>query len=688
VKFNSMKILIITLCVLFVVLLVPNNGFAQDVGDRLGVEMVSRHSNDEVWLRWAPRDALGWMMSNRHGWWLQRVMLPLGDQPGDSTYTFISSQPIRPMPLHQWEEAVHASDVAALAAELLYGEILDISLDANMILNKNTESRMRFSFALSVADADFKVAQMMGLGFIDKDVMAGRSYIYRVFANSPDTLMVADTTGVAVILSRPFELPVAFGLEAQVSDSIINFKWPAAYHRGYFSAYNLEINMGSGWQRLSSLPLVQIINEGDDDFFNYYRHIYRGEGDTLLFRLMGITPFGDFGPPGEELSVIMPLAIPTPQLMGYTEPQPGHLGLKWEFPAGFEAKITEFDVVSSTTFNGQLKVLGKYASTARAAMIRVDGSEFYLAIRVHGKDGTIRSDFPVLVQLHDSIPPAPPVELMGEIDIDGQVRIAWQRGKESDLMGYRVYASARSDAELTLISADFVRDTVFYWHQPLNTLSQFLYVSIMAYDFRYNYSGFSDMLKLAIPDTIPPAAPVLIRCAQEGEGVKFEWIPSASPDVAYHAIMYAAPGEKMEPQPIARVDDKGLNHFLWLQPEAGQWRFYVAAVDHSGNSALSQQHFHLKIEAHVLDQLVPRLTVKANHQQGHILLQWQVPLPGMQTIIYRSINNEVPQIYKTLLTHSFEDKDVQIGLTYNYWIRFRNEFGILTDLSTQVNITF
>ena len=657
--------------------------------NRIGLELVSKHQDQKVWLRWAPTTPMAWEKANANGWWVERVLIPTSTEPGDTAYILLTKNPIKPLPLEFWEQPSDTSDAAAIAAQVLYGETLDITSasGAMTLIDKNRELESRFAFALTAAEQDFTVAQMMGLGLVDKNVLPNRTYIYRVYANISDSLLVADTAGVAVNLRQKYELPRVFDLKTQARDTSITLEWPAGYHRGIYSTYRVEKSVeGKPFHAVNDLPLANLFASGQSDFNHFFTDQHAADGETLFYRVSGITPFGDVGPPSDSVKVMVPLLFPLPAGLKYSEISEGSIAVVWEYPDEFIGKVKAFEIVGSVSYGGQPKNMGSYTPSSRGSVIEVPSSELYISVVAVGNDGTRRNSYPMMVQLADSIPPAPPINLHGLITKEGTAKVGWRWGTELDLFGYRVYAAVNPKAEFTLVSNDFVRDSSYSWSVPLNTLSRRLYLRAMAYDYRYNYSGFSEMLTLTIPDTIPPSAPVLRTCEQTAEGVRFLWVPSSSRDVAAHALIYKSV-DGLEQDTIKHFKDNQ-NSYIWDKPMEGIWNFVVAAIDSSGNSAHSVQHFQLNLKGMGFASFTPKLSATKNMAKGHIELRWSSHSGSQKAIVYRSENGEQYRIYSTVNTNAFADNDVTIGNNYGYLVRLQNHSDMLSMFSEEVKISY
>lgn len=666
--------------------------WAQEFIDQkeVGVVLISKHNEQKVWLRWAPTTAIAWELGNANGWWVQRVLIPSATEPGDTSYTLLSKNPYKPMPLGDWEAPSDTSDYAATAAQVLYGETLEIASTsgAMSLIDKSRELETRFSFGLSAAESDFEVAQMMGLGAIDENVLPGRTYVYRVFANITDSLAVVDTAGVAVNLSQKYELPRVFDLSAGVRDTTISLSWPAGYHKGIYSTYSVEKRVANGtFKPVNRLPLANMFAKGKNDFNHYFTDTHTAEGDTLYYRVRGITPFADYGPPSDSVKAVIPMLFPLPTNLKYSVVSNEQIAVAWEYPHELENKVGSFEIFGAMGFKHKPFSLGQHSVDSRAAIITIPTAEFYLSVAAKGVDGSRRMSHPIMIQMHDSIPPAPPTGVVGTISRRGMATVSWQRGTEPDLFGYKVYTHSKPHAEFNMETKSFVRDTTFQFKLNLKTLSSKLYVKVMAYDYRYNFSQFSQMLTLTVPDIIPPSAPVLKRCVETPKGIEFEWIPSGSSDVASHAIVYTS-AYRVVTDTLGVFPHKNQSQFIWEAPIEGNHWFWVVAIDTSGNSTRSTQHFRLNLKGIDFANFSPKLTVNKNLAKGHIELSWSTHSNATSAIIYRSLNDEPYRTYNTLKGSVFNDDNVAVGNKYGYLIRLQNDNGVFSMYSEEIKINF
>ena len=382
------------------------------------------------------------------------------------------------------------------------------------------------------------------------------------------------------------------------------------------------------------------------------------------------------------------MQYPAPDKLKYSEITNSQISVEWEFPAEIEYKISGFEIYMSDNLKDTPSLLSSISPSLRNALITIQKSEFYLSVFAKGIDVSIKKSYPLLVQIADSIPPIKPVQLSGKISQTGLATINWQKGHEPDLFGYRVYASSNVTSEFDLISKEFVRDTTFSWNIPLNTLSRLLYVKVMAYDFRFNHSEFSDIIKLQIPDTIPPSAPVLKTCDKVDGKINFEWIPSGSGDIEFHSIIIKSVSEEIV-DTITRFNGSEIINYTWSEPKPGEWQLFVAATDSSGNNSLSEQKFTYNIQQD-FSSIIPAFEAKANYNKGGVELNYKINSDIKWILIYRIIEDSPPRLLKTIEANneSFIDKSVEVGKHYTYFIQYKNENGKLSNYSKEVKIEF
>ncbi len=412
---------------------------------------------------------------------------------------------------------------------------------------KSKEDYQYMVFALTaLQNAD--VAAALGLGYTDNTAIKGKSYFYRVRplgASSMYNIIPVDYFIIAENLKKGYDNPVY----VKQGDTELFFAW---LDMPELSGYFVErANPGeTTFTQLNKAPIHSLEGSGyvgesrsgynDKNLINYKIYTYRFFGYTLF---------------GEKVQFAEVKGMPkdlTPPEQPFL-PQPQHVKAKevlvtWKMNPIPAPDLKGFFVARSNKNEGEFKVL-------HSAMLSKDTRTFtdttfitgqpnYYVVQAIDTAKNVSSSYPVSVTLIDSIPPVKPVFISGKIDSLGVVTITVQKNKEKDLMGYRLFKSNSPEHEFSVIHESFMNNdslvqvvkTVFKDTVTLNSLTPFIYYKIKALDFNYNQSEFSNVLKVARPDTIPPVTPVFNDVIVGEKKIELHFVPSSSEDVKDHII--------------------------------------------------------------------------------------------------------------------------------------------------------
>src|SRR5690606_25840095 len=102
--------------------------------------------------------------------------------------------------------------------------------------------------------------------------------------------------------------------------------------------------------------------------------------------------------------------------------------------------------------------------------------------------------------------------------------------------GYRVYRANDIDEEFSQITRSIVREPNYNDTVQIRNLNKKVFYKIKAEDFRYNLSGFSEVIVVEKPDLVPPSPPVISNYEIIDEGIRISWTISSSDDTVKHII--------------------------------------------------------------------------------------------------------------------------------------------------------
>jgi fibronectin type 3 domain-containing protein len=411
------------------------------------------------------------------------------------------------------------------------------------------------------------------------------------------------------------------------------------------------------------------------------------------YRVRGISPFGELSPPSDTASGMGRGALAAnPVIMQKTVLANGQVQLVWEFPDTAKAGLLGFTIQRSTNPKGAFEAVGKVPSSARSYLDRQPNHTNYYRVTAHDAHGHTTSSLPVLVQLMDSLPPAPPVALAGRVDSTGRVMLQWRANTEKDLYGYRVYRANFLGEEFSQVTVGPVPDTVFTDTINVRTLTRSVYYKVMAVDRSQNPSNFSAPLALKRPDVLPPVAPVFVTVHASDKGIELRWINSSSTDVERH-LLYRRPVGKPEWAPIAafKTADSIVRYVDVNTGIKTTHEYTLIAEDESGlRSEMAKPVTAKRIDTGIRPAM-DEMSVLADRERRQIVLGWNGSQQNVDRyLLYRSEAGGPLRLYKTLPagTSAFRDKQLTVNTTYSYRMKAQYLDGAQTAFSKAISVNY
>ncbi len=647
---------------------------AQDKPAQIAV--LSKAGKNEIRLRWAPTTATSWLYLNKYGYIVERITIvkdnKLLQTPVGKTLT---PNPIKPLPLDQWQPLVETNDFATVAAQAIYGETFEInesiSTDIIQLFNKSKEQEQRYSFALFAADQAYLVARYAGLAYTDSTVLPNEKYLYRIISNVPAEIAEI-TTGTAYAgLEDYAPLPAIQNVKVEFGDKVALIYWDIGSYEGLYNSFLIEKSTDGGktWASLNPMPVVFAFqSEAADKRQGFEVDSLEKNNRPYYYRVFGIDAFGEKSPPSKVISGSGFARVATPPNITDWRLTNGNVVLSWEHQKS--SSLTGYRIERSSKETGPYITIQEVAASATTFTDKHPASVGYYRVTAFNSH-SYKSSLPVLVQLEDSIPPLPPTDIQGHIDSTGLVTLQWRPNHEKDLVGYRVYRSNFKKAEFSQITRHLHSDTIFTDTINLKILNQYIYYQITAVDYRYNESSKSTILKLARPDILPPANPLLTLVQSNDQGIKLSFSGSSSTDVHHYEIYRKTPTETnwlyMATLPPA---DSG----SWVDKNVQANTLYsytIVAVDSAGNESNPSpvvSGSHIKT---ISRQTPERLQIKPDRNNNTLTVTWQFTGDAYQFKIYRSEEDAPLSIYGNIAgdQRGFKDHNVKPNKKYKYGIQ-------------------
>lgn len=687
---------IISLSLLFIFMFTVN-GLAQE---EASVQVLAKPSSNKIMLRWAANTPYAWKKGNELGYLIERYTVSRNGNavlPVEST--MITSYPLKPKPLEEWESLVTTDDNAAVIAQAIYGDGFETTTigSADNILAMNSQLEQRFTFSLMAAEQNYEAAKFAGWGFEDESVIPGEKYLYKIRIAAPAESNLKIKEGSAYASTDFFEeLPQPFGFASIFADGNVMLNWDFSLLKETYSTYLVEKSMdGNSFERVNGQPIfnAQETKEGKQISLFYNDSIPNNK--MFYYRVKGITPFGEVGPASNvESGMGKDVLDFTPHISRKRLPTDETVELEWEFDEAGNSQITGFELKRANKAEGPYTtVVNNIPATSRKTSYTGLQRINYFVVIALGKNGTEKPSFPAIVQPVDSIPPKPPIELIGAIDTTGVVKISWKANEELDLSGYRIFRANNSEAEFNQITLSPVRENSYTDTIAVKNLNKNIFYKVMAVDQRYNSSDLSELLTIEKPDMIPPSSPVIKDYTASEEGISLSWINSSSDDVSAHVIYRKdLGGEETLWQLITEIPfEENKTDYLDADLIAGQsYAYTIVARDKTGWESSPSSQLVAKAPKKLYAESISRFNGVADRENRLIRLSWKTSSENVsEFLIYRAEDENPLTLYKTIASskNSYVDTNLVVSKVYTYAIQLVEKDGTQSQLK-EIKVTY
>jgi hypothetical protein len=670
------------------------------------IKVIAKPQTNKIILRWAPTSPIAWQYANKYGYTVERItMTRKGQLIKKRVVQVLNNIPIKPFPEDDWENVVkdengNIDNYAAIAVQALYGESFELTQDysnrIDKVIEKVQEIEKRFTFSLFAADQSLKVARAMGLLYEDTNVSKDEKYLYRIYANVPSAIMFIDTAYVYTSPSDNNQLPKPFDFAGDFSNQTVTLTWNRElFERTYISYIVERSDNGKDFISLGDLPFINTSPQNKPNPELMFRIDSLPDTDKVYYyRLRGKTLFEEFGPWSDTISGQAVIALNyRPAIVQTQVVENKKITICWEFPEDINNRVSYFNVLRSNKADGQFDVISQNLKPeTRCFTDEKPNSTNYYIVNVFDKQGNTGSSFPALSQLTDSFPPSKPAIPIAEIDTLGNVKLIWKKGKEEDILGYRVFRSNFRSEEFGQITNNPVSDTQYFDTIRLDNLSREIYYKIAAIDFNYNQSELSEPVLLYKLDTIAPAPPLFLPADSKKEGAHLKWVNSSSKDVVKH-VLYKKKNsdENWITTAVFKAKDS-INSYIDKNVDLKVlYEYILIAVDSSKNeSEPCNSVFARKLDEGIRPE-VTNIKTQVDNVKKQIEISWDYPYQDVtHFILYRAQNEGGLKYYKMIPGEEtkFIDNKIEINTIYRYKIKSTFSDGSESTLSDEIIVSF
>lgn len=663
---------IIHLIIIINLFLVSYSSFSQIEGAESSIATIGRYTANGIELRWIPdnKTILGLGFSNSY-------TIERRDQ---GTGKFENIATIKTTDKATWEMLITSEKDSTtksnleVAMEFLFAgrdpAEKGFSLDAGIAELNEQKSKEDMIYALFVLTAikDGKVAEALGLRFIDKTAITGKTYDYRVTLNARSAIYKIEN-GAVTVKAAPDANKYKNEVLVFGGDKQLSFAWtvnPAL--AGYFVERAAEgvtlfkpLNTAAFYD--SKGPGFGGLQNGsfeDDSLTNYkwYRYRFYGNtafGEKVLFAEVKGMP-KDLTPPDAPI-LIQPKHIKPKEVLVAWDIHGNISDLKGFIVSRSDKDTGNFHILHKTLLSNKIR---SFTDTGFST-----GETNYYIVYALDTAGNISASYPGYVALVDSTPPAQPEIVSAVIDSLGVVTIRVKQGSEKDLKGYRLFKANSAEHELSAIQEDFKSgktDTtlikvIFTDTVTLNSLTPKIFYRVKALDYNYNQSIYSELVAITKPDTIPPITPVFTRVVVKENQVELYFAPSESADVKEQVIYRKTAIDKEEWKIVSTIN-KVQKQFIDSTVKTGITYYYsIRAKDESN---LYSGYANMVYGKPFDNGIRPPITdLTASIRDKQVILIWNYPSISKEVffVIYKKNAKNELQPYARVSEKTFTDKN-------------------------------
>lgn len=652
------------------------------------ISLIARIDNDSVVLRWAPSTPGGWIISNRIGYIVEKVIVDKNKPFDASDYQKLNLLPVKPLTLDEWKGVASPENMfSAIAAQALYGKIfIPRALDENnlnVLKNAADELTNRYSFSLFAADNDAITATALGLRWVDRDIKKDETYAYRVYVAETTEEYTFDTAYIVVDVMPFLKYPAPANLQFESGDGSIKLSWEDVEPYGFsgFYVYRSE-DGGRNYKKLTNMPLITATPKGAE------QEIQPGYIDTLTanyteytYRVSGVTPFGELSVPAEIIAYSKDLTPPPAPTINLPRQISGRdVKISWEMnnpPPDLDGFVVSRS--NNSLYGYELITKTPLPKSTREYTDDLSGfDEAYYCIGSIDTAGNMAFSYPVLATRIDTIPPLSPKGLAGIINESGVVNLSWNLGYESNIIGYRVLRANDPTHEFSQLTGQIHPDTVYTDSISINTLTRYVYYRIAAVNRRHQHSELSPVLSLRRPDIIPPAEAVFSDLFVTDTSVWLQWHPSPSEDLAKQLLLR----RKQEEEKWGVIDSfaPALSSYTDKNVQKNiVYEYTIISVDSSGLS--SKPAFGVIARPYDTGKRKPVENFTAEYVQNDnaVTLKWKYT-PEIDEkwwyVIYKATGDDNYKEHKAVDSAASSFTDTQVTkATYLYGIVVMTSFG-------------
>lgn len=605
--------------------------------------------NDRISLRWNIDSYLLFNNLMKGGVLIDRLVIGKNNKAEAGGWKRISTDTVRALPIQAFNTPAFKSDTGKMVvAQSLYGKSdypKGLSLFERVKLQDLEKQNKHLIVSLYSAISP-GAAFAAGLAFDDKiEPDTAKKYVYRISPAKPMIGVGVIDTGFVYVLGRDKGIKDTYeGLIAKGNEGTITIKWDKK--KSPFTGFYIDRSEDKvHFKRLNkNIYLPQTDTAGGVERFVYVDSVANYK--KYYYRLTGLNAFGErYTYTDLATGMGVDRTAPHSPLLRFKRVK-DDVTFTWNPSVDKDTKgyvLLRGKGLSANDTLASKQILGP-AVTEFKLKLPANYAQAYYRILAADTSGNVSMSNPVFIFNNDTIPPAAPVGLAGNIDNKGNVTVRWNSDKHEDVLrGYKIFIGNKAELAFAPIS-NIVNDTTFTFTTTLKTLTKNLYVKVVAVDASYNNSKFSKPLKLNRPDTIPPPAPVLLTYANTDKGVSIHWSKDKSDDFSHYNVFRRMGGDTTWKNVLkTRIP----NYTDTTVTGGAAYEYSVRTVDSTGLASPYAFPMHIQTST-IVKQAILALIGNYDNSKQLVTLKWNKPATPVKFYILYKNQGSGMSMYKSI----------------------------------------
>ena len=531
--------------------------------------------------------------------------------------------------------------------------------------------------------------RFLGNYYEDTQVTAGNSYRYRIVRASESVTNPLAESVLLTMGSSALSEPVD-SLNFKLRKRAVDFRWKPEPDRYYgVKVFRSETPDSLGKLVTKDPILVSTVLDpnGKAVYPEYFFSEEKlAEKKTYYYTFVGVGFFG------EQLKASKPIRV---RIKDDTFPEAPlniqkvvygkAVQLNWykeksedDF-AGYRIYQGRAKAKDSVLFNAVNEELLPFADSSHRLSVPEFGLYFFKVAAVD-EEGNEAFSAELVVDVIDNEPPAIPINVR-VISDTARLVITWDKNPEPDILGYKIYRSVKNDeSNLSLRSADLLRENIFYDSLPANALNEFTY-AVIALDTSMNESKLSKPATNVMVDILPPKQPFLKQVYRADDKVVIEWVRNTELDLVGYKLFRVSDDDTNRIQLNKDIIPKDIASYYDRTTVPGKsYHYFMVALDLRANCSKESNRINIKIKSETADigRKVDISKVKYEKATGTVKVSWKSnPLDEQVSYVLfrRTAGTEFKMLTPRSEVTSFRDQSVKPGDRIEYQVRMYNAEG-------------